>query len=151
MRAETWEALPKGVHAMSERQNETSSRSILLAAEPQLFVSGIEVSFEFFTKKLGFTVAFTYGDPPFYGQVVRDGARLNLRHLDKPAIDPELREREQLLSASIILEDAKPLFLEFQSAGVVFQQGLKTEPWGACTFIISDPDGNRILFAGRAR
>ncbi|MGA7108287.1 MAG: VOC family protein [Terracidiphilus sp.] len=136
---------------MSEIHNETPSRPILLAAEPQLFVSDVGVSCEFFTKMLGFTVAFTYGDPPFYGQVIRDCARLNLRHLDEPAIDPELREREHLLSASIILEDALPLFLEFQSAGVVFQQELKTEPWGARTFIVSDPDGNRILFAGRAR
>jgi hypothetical protein len=38
-----------------------------------------------------------------YGQVFRDGARLNLRCLDKPALDPEIRDSEQLLSASITL------------------------------------------------
>jgi catechol 2,3-dioxygenase-like lactoylglutathione lyase family enzyme len=123
------------------------SKSKLLAAEPQLFVADVEASCEFYTKKLGFEVAFVYGEPPFYGQVVRDGASLNLRCLSEPAINPELREREHLLSASITLKDAKPLFLEFQAAGVVFHQELKTEPWGAQTFIISDPDGNLILFA----
>jgi catechol 2,3-dioxygenase-like lactoylglutathione lyase family enzyme len=128
---------------------ETQPKPILVAAEPQLFVSDIAASCEFYTKKLGFTVAFTYGDPPFYGQVFRDGARLNLRHLDEPAFRPELRG--DLLSATITLEDAKPLFLEFQAAGVVFHQELKTEPWGACTFIVSDPDGNLILFAGHAQ
>ena len=55
-----------------------------------------------------------------------------------------------VLSASITLDDAKPLFLEFQTAGVTFYQPLKTEPWGARTFILSDPDGNLILFSGRA-
>jgi catechol 2,3-dioxygenase-like lactoylglutathione lyase family enzyme len=94
-------------------------------------------------------VAFSYGEPPFYGQVFRDGARLNLRRLDKPGLDPELRDSEQLLSASIALDDAKPLFLEYQAAGVLFAQPLKTEPWGARTFIVRDPDGNLILFAGR--
>jgi uncharacterized glyoxalase superfamily protein PhnB len=74
---------------------------------------------------------------------------LNLRRLDKPALDPEIRDREQLLSASIALDDAKPLFLEYQAAGVLFAQPLKTEPWGARTFIVRDPDGNLILFAGR--
>jgi catechol 2,3-dioxygenase-like lactoylglutathione lyase family enzyme len=148
---ENWEALLKGVHTMSDIHAETLSKPTLLAAEPQLFVADVAASCEFYTKKLGFTVAFTYGEPPFYGQVFRDGARLNLRCLSEPAINPELRDREHLLSASITLDDAKPLFLEFQAAGVVFHQGLKTEPWGARIFIIGDPDGNLILFAGRGR
>jgi catechol 2,3-dioxygenase-like lactoylglutathione lyase family enzyme len=148
---ESWEALLKGVHTMTDRHAETLSKSTLLAAEPQLFVTDVEASCEFYTKKLGFTVALTYGEPPFYGQVFRDGARLNLRHLDEPAIRPELQEREHLLSASITVDDAKPLFLELQAAGVVFHQALKTEPWGARTFIVRDPDGNLILFAGQAR
>ena len=148
---ENWEALLKGVHTMNDIHAEALSKPTLLAAEPQLFVSDIGASCEFYTKRLGFTVAFTYGQPPFYGQVFRDGARLNLRYLDEPAIRPELQDREHLLSASISLDDAKPLFLEFQAAGVVFHQGLKTEPWGARTFVVRDPDGNLILFAGRGR
>lgn len=136
---------------MNDMHAETLSKPTLLAAEPQLFVADVATSCEFYTKKLGFTVAFIYGEPPFYGQVFRDGARLNLRSLPEPAINPELRDREHLLSASITLEDAKPLFLEFQMAGVVFHQGLKTEPWGARTFIVCDPDGNLILFSGRGR
>ena len=93
-------------------------------------------------------MAVTYGDPPFYAQVFRDAARLNLRHLDTPRFDAALRDREQLLSASITLEDAEPLFLEYQAAGVEFAQPLKTEPWGARTFVVRDPNGNLILFAG---
>ena len=135
---------------MKDIQAETRPQPTLLAAEPQLFVASVVTSCEFYTKKLGFTVAFLYGEPPFYGQVFRDGARLNLRCLSEPAINPELRNREHLLSASITLDDAKPLFLEFQRAGVVFHQVLKTEPWGARTFIVCDPDGNLILFSGLA-
>ena len=134
----------KDIHA------ETRPQPTLLAAEPQLFVASVVTSCEFYIKKLGFTVAFLYGKPPFYGQVFRDGARLNLRSLPEPAINPELRDREHLLSASITLDDAEPLFLEFQRAGVVFHQVLKTEPWGARTFIVCDPDGNLILFSGLA-
>lgn len=93
---------------------ESVSKPVLEGAEPQLFVTDIETAYAFYTTKLGFTVAFTYGDPPFYGQVVRDGARLNLRCLAEPAIDPDLRDREHLLSASITLNDAEPLFHEFR-------------------------------------
>jgi catechol 2,3-dioxygenase-like lactoylglutathione lyase family enzyme len=146
---ESWEALRKGIQTMTQTQAQTLSKPVLLAAEPQLFVADIAASCEFYTKKLGFAVAFSCGEPPFYGQVFRDGARLNLRCLDKPGLDPEVRDSEQLLSASITLDDAKPLFLEYQAAGVLFAQPLKTEPWGARTFIVRDPDGNLILFAGR--
>lgn len=121
----------------------------LLAAEPQLFVRDIAVSSEFYTRKLGFSVAFSYGEPPSYEQVFRDGARLNLRHVEHPVIDPRRRDSDELLSASVALDDARPLFLEYQAAGVEFAQPLRSEPWGARTFIVRDPDGNLILFAGR--
>ena len=146
---ESWEALRKGVESMTDKQREAVSKPTLIAAEPQLFVADIAASCAFYSNQLGFIVAFTYGEPPFYGQVYRDGARLNLRCVEQPLIDPKLRDRENLLSASITLDDAKPLFVEFQAAGVTFHQTLKAEPWGARTFIVRDPDGNLILFAGR--
>lgn len=146
---ESWEALRKGVQAMTETQAEKLSHPTLLASEPQLFVRDVGASVKFYSEKLGFAARFAYGEPPFYGQVVRDGAALNLRRVDIPAIDPARRDSEELLSASITLDDAKPLFLEFQASGVEFHHGLKTEPWGARTFIVRDPDGNLILFSGR--
>jgi len=146
---ESWEALRKGVQAMSNTEVHTLIKPVLLAAEPQLFVADVTAACAFFTGKLGFAVAFTYGEPPFYGQVFRDGARLNLRCVSQPVIDPQRRNKEDLLSASITLDDAKPLFLEYQAAGVTFHQSLRTEPWGARTFIVRDPDNNLLLFAGR--
>jgi uncharacterized glyoxalase superfamily protein PhnB len=68
-------------------------------------------------------------------------------------IDPGLRDREELLSAALIVataEEIKQLFLEFQAAGVTFFQTLKQQPWGARNFIIRDLDGNLLLFAGPA-
>ena len=132
---------------MNAFPQEAPSKPTLLAAEPQLFVAGIAASCEFYTKKLGFNIAFTYGEPPFYAQVFRDEARLNLRQLDEPERNALLRAREHLLSASITVDDITPLFVEFQAAGVAFAQTLKTEPWGARTFIVRDPDGSLIHFA----
>jgi catechol 2,3-dioxygenase-like lactoylglutathione lyase family enzyme len=121
----------------------------IIAAEPQLFVSDIEVSCRFYVNQLGFKIGFSYGKPHFYTQVLRDGGRLNLRKVGGPVFDTTFRERERdAISATLILDDAKPLFLEFQKAGVTFHQPLKTEPWGARTFIVQDPDGNLICFAG---
>jgi catechol 2,3-dioxygenase-like lactoylglutathione lyase family enzyme len=122
---------------------------MLTGVEPQLYVRDIAVACDFYSRKLGFDVAFTYGEPAFYAQVSRDGVRLNLRHVDAPVIDAHVREEEQLLSAVLTLEDAEPLYNEYVSAGVPFAQHLKDESWGARTFIVRDPDGNLLLFAGR--
>lgn len=80
-------------------------------------------------------------------------ARGYLRHVDRPVIDAELRDREQLLAAALTVataEQIKQLFLEFQAAGVSFLQTLRREPWGARNFIIRDIDGNLLCFAGPA-
>jgi len=124
------------------------TKPFLALAEPQLFVGDIQTACDFYMKMLGFEVRFVHGEPPFYGQVARDGARLNLRHVDQPVMDRELRRREDLLSATIVLDNIKSLFLEYQSRGVTFHQPLRTEPWGARTFIVADPDGNLICFSG---
>ena len=125
----------------------------LTEVEAQLFVADIKSSCDFFTSKLGFTVVFCYGEPPFYGQVKRDSVRLNLRLVCEPVFVGDIREREQLLAASMTVDSAaeiRQLFLDYQSAGVDIFQPLKQEPWGARTFIVRDPDGNLLLFAGPA-
>jgi catechol 2,3-dioxygenase-like lactoylglutathione lyase family enzyme len=150
---ESWQALRTGLPPMSDHAHTTSVKPVITAAEPELFVADIKASCDFFIAKLGFALVFTYGEPPFYGQVRRDGARLNLRCVDRPVIDPGLRDREELLSAALTVataEEIKQLFLEFQAASVTFFQTLKQQPWGARNFIVKDPDGNLLLFAGPA-
>jgi uncharacterized glyoxalase superfamily protein PhnB len=53
-----------------------------------------------------------------------------------------------VLSATVTVDKAEPLFLEFQRNGVTLHQALRTESWGARTFIVRDLDGNLIAFAG---
>ena len=116
----------------------TTPRPILSSISAQLFVANIKSSCDFYTNKLGFAVEFVYGDPPYYGQVIRDNARLALRLVCEPVFVGDVRKREHLLSASITVDTAneiKQLFLSYQAAGVSFHQALKKESWGARTFI----------------
>jgi catechol 2,3-dioxygenase-like lactoylglutathione lyase family enzyme len=134
-------------------QPASAAKAVISAIAPELFVTDLKASCDFFTKKLGFSIVFTYGEPAFYAQVKRDRALLNLKHVDYPVIDPALRDREVLLSADMGVDsndDIRKLFLEFQAAGANFFQTLKQEPWGATTFVVKDPDGNLLLFAGPA-
>ncbi|MGB8848386.1 MAG: VOC family protein [Candidatus Acidiferrales bacterium] len=150
---DSWQALKTGLSATSLKVKSSPSKATIVGAEPQLFVTDIKRSCEFFCEKLGFTLVFSYGRPPYYAQVGRDAARLNLRCVERTVIKSTVRDREELLSVSMTVataDEIKLLFLEFQSTGVAFHQTLKKQPWGARNFVVKDPDGNLLLFTGPA-
>ena len=149
---DSWQALKSGLPT-SLKVKSSPSKATIVCAEPQLLITDIQRSCEFFREKLGFTLVFSYGKPPYYAQVGRDAARLNLRCVERPVIESTVRDGEELLSVSMTVataDEIKLLFLEFQSAGVAFHQTLKKQPWGAKNFVVKDPDGNLLLFAGPA-
>jgi len=124
---------------------------LLIHALAHAFVTDIEASCAYFRDKLGFTVVFTYGEPPFFAEVARDRARLCLRHVDTPTPDPAYAAREQLLAVAIGVgsaDELTALFLEFEARSVSFYQKIRKHPWGARDFIVTDPDGNLISFGG---
>jgi catechol 2,3-dioxygenase-like lactoylglutathione lyase family enzyme len=150
---DSWQSLKAGVSSTPLNVKQSPSKATIVGAEPQLFVTDINRSCDFFCEKLGFTLVFSYGSPPYYAQVCRDAARLNLRFVEQTVIESTVRNREELLSVSMTVataDEIKLLFLEFRSAGVAFHQSLKKQPWGAKNFIVKDPDGNLLLFAGPA-
>jgi len=65
---------------------------------------------KYYEQKLGFKIVFLYGDPPFYGQVGRGGARLNFRFVRNLPFNEIERRAEQLLSAYIPVRDVKAWF-----------------------------------------
>jgi len=149
---EGWQALRTGAHTAMSKTH-LHAEPILTSVAAHLYVRDLKASTEFLTTKLGFAIDFVYGDPPFYGQVSRDNALLALRSMDESFFAEDIRQREDLLSASITLASAneiRQLFLAYQAADVPFAQALRNEPWGAKTFIVKDPDGNLILFAAPA-
>ncbi|MDF1633762.1 VOC family protein [Mycoplana sp. MJR14] len=132
-------------------ESTAATRSTFLAVEPQLYVTAIEAACDYYGERLGFTVAFVYGDPPYYAQVYRDGVQLHLRQVDRSPFAADFRASEEdALSATIIVEDAAALAAEFEAAGASFHQPLRTEEWGTKTIIVADPDGNLIAFASSA-
>lgn len=64
---DSWHALKEGLAAMPDQATQNLTRATLVTAAPELFVADIKASCDFFTGKLGFSVVFVYGEPPFYG------------------------------------------------------------------------------------
>lgn len=139
---ESWSAILEGTPAMNEPKS-TTETARLTGIEPQLFTTDLSASLAFY-RRLGFETVFSYGEPPFYAQVRRDGAPINFRLLPAMPYEP----KEDMLAATVLVDDVKALYLEFKAAEVEFHQDLKKEPWGSRTFMVKDPDGNLVLFAG---
>ena len=114
-----------------------------LAAEPQLFTTDLPASLAFYAR-LGFARVFVHGDPPFYAQVARADARLNLRQVDTMPVMPD---EPDLLAATFTVADIDSLHAEWRATDITFHQTLRAEPWGARTFIIRDSAGNLLLVA----
>jgi catechol 2,3-dioxygenase-like lactoylglutathione lyase family enzyme len=148
-----WAQLKREIDNMSREttphQGTSVARPEVLGVHPQIFVTDMMRAVRFYRDELGFSVEYLYGEPPYYGLVVRDGAGLNLRHVDRLPMDAGLRDREALLAATIIVRNAKALFVGFKECGVPFHQTYREQPWGAHDFIVTDPDGNLIHFASR--
>ena len=136
---------------MTKHQSEKHPTStLLIAAEPQIYASDLAASLDFYCTRLGFETVFSYGEPPYYAQVGRDGVRINLRKVKAVPMNAAFHHAEaDALALTITVDDAKPLFLEYEEKAVPFHQRLRTEPWGSRTFIVKDPDGNLIAFAGK--
>lgn len=127
----------------------TTAEPVLLRAHPQIFVTDLTRALAFYRDRLGFAVAYAYGDPPHYALVRRDDAGLNLRHVDALPIDPARRDAEDLLAATLVVRGVAALYRAYRDAGLAFHQTLRAQPWGARDFIVRDPDGNLVHFASQ--
>jgi uncharacterized glyoxalase superfamily protein PhnB len=144
----SWAELKAGSAEARKPAKPTPSAPQIKSAKPVIFVSNVADSAAFYRDKLGFTIDFLHGSPPFYGSVSRGGACLHLRFVHEPVLKDGIREEEQLLAAYLDVENVKALYAEFKAAGAAFVQPLKKQPWGLSSFIVRDPDGNWISFAG---
>src|SRR5215469_735667 len=94
----------------------------LIAIVPQFLVLDLQAACAFYVEKLGFRVAFTYGD--FYAGVERDGIMIHLKLSDEPDASRQAKQRNDHLDVYIRVDDVAALYSEYQSRGVTFAQPL---------------------------
>jgi catechol 2,3-dioxygenase-like lactoylglutathione lyase family enzyme len=145
-----WAALKVAAANEPTQTKPMSPTPRLTRAVPVIFVANVETSAEFFRNTLGFSIDFLHGQPPFYGSVSRDGARVHLRFVHEPVLAVGAQDRNGLIAAFIEVENVKALYAEYVTAGAMFDQKLKKQAWGGRDFIVRDPDGNGICFVSPA-
>jgi uncharacterized glyoxalase superfamily protein PhnB len=122
----------------------------LTRALPVIFVTNVQASAEFFRDTLGFSIDFLHGEPAFYGSVSRDGASVHIKFVHTPVLAIDAQDQGGFINAFVEVENVKALFTEYVGTGATFYQKLTKQAWGGRDFIVRDPDGNAICFAGRA-
>ena len=112
---------------------------------PVFFSTDLAGTLAYYEDKLGFECVGTYGDPPFYGIVARDGLAVHFRSVDAPTAHPE-KYAEELLDAYLLVEDVNALYAEFAAKGVEFVRGIGDMPWGLREFVVKDCNGRLLAF-----
>jgi catechol 2,3-dioxygenase-like lactoylglutathione lyase family enzyme len=143
-----WAALKAGLKKTARSADTAPAALRLTKAMPVVLVTNVQAAAEFYRDQLGFAIDFLHGSPAFYSSVSRDEACIHLRFVHQPVLDADLREREQVISAFVAVANVKGLFTEYETRGVTFVHRLRKEPWGQSSFIVRDPDGNGLCFAG---
>ena len=143
-----WAELKEGLKKAPRSARPAPAASRLTKGIPVVLVSDVRVAAEFYRDMLGFAIDFLHGHPAFYGSVSRDEAHIHLRFVHQPVFVAGLREQEQLLSAFVAVANVKGLFTEYETRNVPFVHPLKKATWGQSSFIVRDPDGNCLCFAG---
>jgi catechol 2,3-dioxygenase-like lactoylglutathione lyase family enzyme len=141
-----WAALKGAARDVTKRPGIEVGSPALIAAVPILFVRDVAAASDFYEQKLGFEVEFLHGNPPFYGAVSRDEARLHLRFVHQTNFAELAAREDELILALIEVGNVKGLFQEYESRHVDFAQRLVRQPWGGLDFHVRDPDGNVISF-----
>jgi catechol 2,3-dioxygenase-like lactoylglutathione lyase family enzyme len=105
--------------------------------QPVLPVGDIVAAADFYTTKLGFRLAFTYGDPPTFAGVNLGSVQVFLsRNL------PESR----IGSVCFVVGDADQLYAFQQSQGVEIVEPIGDRDYGIRDYMVRDPYGNLLAF-----
>jgi catechol 2,3-dioxygenase-like lactoylglutathione lyase family enzyme len=106
-------------------------------AAPMVPVHDIDTALAFYVAVLGMTETFRNGEPVGFVIVERDDAEIHLT----------LQPAHRATTANVLhlmVDDAEALHEHLQGKGVRIVKGIRDADYGMRTFVMADPDGNRI-------
>jgi catechol 2,3-dioxygenase-like lactoylglutathione lyase family enzyme len=102
---------------------------------PGMVVRDVVAAVEFYTKKLGFKVSFTWGEPPAFAGVMLDKVQIFLQP-GAPAGSP----------VYFHVGDADALYAFHQAMGVEVESEIGDRDYGIRDYTVRDLDGNHLTF-----
>ena len=104
---------------------------------PTIAVTDLPRALDFYVGVLGFTKTFENGDPVGFAIVERDVAELHLTLQPKHVAGTAN-------VAHLLTADAEALYQHLCAQGVRIIKRLRDADYGMRTFVLADPDGNRL-------
>ena len=102
-----------------------------------LHVKDMPTALAFYRDKLGFTVTFTWEEPPRYVCLCLDDAAIHLNSYVPPAGPSHV---------CIFCEGIDALYAQLTARGVPIVEPIGDRAYGMRDFAITDPDGHRLEF-----
>ena len=117
--------------------------SRLKKMSPQLLVSDIDSSIEFYIKTLCFAIEFRHED--LYAGIIKDGFSIHLTSGEPSVEERKNKRNNEDLDIVFSVEGIEYLYQELANKSIEFIQPLRDVSYGK-EFYIADPDGYIIAF-----
>ena len=105
-----------------------------------LWVADVTAAVAYYTERLGFTCAFTWGEPPTMAGMLLDRVQIFLERGTPPA---------QGGLVYFVVADADELHAFHVASGVDVVEPPDARPWGLRDYTVRDLDGNALTFGHR--
>jgi catechol 2,3-dioxygenase-like lactoylglutathione lyase family enzyme len=119
-------------------------RPKVFATTPVLVVADLQRSIEFYAK-LGFVEPATWGDPPAFAMMNRDGFDIMLSKSDSPS---QIRPNgaDDVWNVHLRIADVAAEANALRGAGLAIARGPERTDYDMIEIDVLDPDGHRICF-----
>jgi uncharacterized glyoxalase superfamily protein PhnB len=119
----------------------------ITASAPVLLVKDVVKAAAYYRDKLGFNEPESFGDPPNFSMVNRDGFTVMLAQVDSAhTIVPHWKIVHNMWNVYFWVDDVEAIYAELQKRGAIIDYTLYTTPWGTREFGVQDLDDHDIAF-----
>lgn len=102
-----------------------------------LHVKDMPAALGYYREKLGFSVEFTWEDPPRYVCLCLGDAAVHLNSYQPPAA---------AVVVCIFCKGVDALHDDLAARGAHITRAMQTHPYGMRDFTVTDPDGHQLIF-----
>jgi uncharacterized glyoxalase superfamily protein PhnB len=102
-----------------------------------LHVKDMSKALAYYRDTLGFAVSFSWEDPPRYICLRLDDAAIHLNAYVPP---------DGTSHVAIFCNGVDALYAQLIAQGASITEPIKTQPYGMRDFVVTDPDGHRLVF-----
>jgi uncharacterized glyoxalase superfamily protein PhnB len=129
------ERSPEPRHQHRDLQPDSPGAAQFEDSTPIFRVEAMAISLPYYTRQLGFQVAWDWGDPPTFACVKRGDVYLFLSEKNQGSPGSWL---------FISVDDVDRLYDEYKASGARILEPPTDFPWGRREMRVEDPDGHRL-------